>query len=601
MQIQKRMLELFAVIESPILVFSAQKDLIYALWPHFVGSKYHGRKQRQDIMTQAQYILSSWQYSVGEPLFLAQVDTIGGILLPNNIYVLIGPILPIKVTIKHKLGTEIENIVDYVENRTACLACNMWLKQMCERSKFMVHEIQQSDEQDHRKRGLEASSSDDDFSFDFSLNIDDAITNTESRVANSSESVVVNKAGSNSLTGMIGVDSAIEVGIELRDSFSYMTLEQFVAGKGIDEGNWSENYELGLDKEVEDKAKTKPQAVMLLPKSQYAIVRELALGAGAVDIAAKVESATELSGFGIKQRKERKAKQSEIDSLLQSLSGKSNYDFSQIYAAQNETYNPMDGSSANEIWVWDDKILDLLHIDHIGTVHHHNQLRNEVLVQEAVREGDVEKLRWAYNLAPKGKSGVLGLTPLRSWKNHAHIANIFASRAAIDAGISPEEAYTMSDKLFLAVESIKDPLLAKHMRFIIYRAFTEQVRWHKDRLQKRTLDRIEPLLVQKARFLLQQQLFTHVSLQSLAEQLGCSAEHLARCFKCYHGQSVMQFLKRERLTRAKELLRESNIKICDIAALLHFASSAHFCQAFKAQEHLSPAKWRALYAKFTEV
>ena len=37
MQIQKRVLGLFAVIESPILVFSAQKELIYALWPRLVG------------------------------------------------------------------------------------------------------------------------------------------------------------------------------------------------------------------------------------------------------------------------------------------------------------------------------------------------------------------------------------------------------------------------------------------------------------------------------------------------------------------------------------------------------------------------------------
>lgn len=613
MQIQKRVLELFAVIESPILVFSAQKELIYALWPRFAGAKHNGQSQRQEIMARAQQLLSTWQYNVGDPLFLAQVDAMGGILLPHNVYVLIGPILPIKVTVKHKQKQGAESIVDYVENRTACLACNMWLSQMREQSKYMVHEYRLPDELDQGAKDLEASALDEELSCDLGLSAAsadgatgaDSTANAGAHVAGveaeknvSQTTRATENAGNNSLTGMAGVDSAIEVGIESRNRVSYMTLEQFVAGKGIDEGNWDEdNWSATYEQKSADDVQTKAKSDAKAKAKAKTETETNGLGQNTVPVVQDTNGA----GAVIAQVVGQPHKQAEIDSLLQSLSGQRDYDFSQIYAAQNEPYNPMDGSSANESWAWDEQILELLHLDHIGTVHHHNQLRNEVLVQEAVREGDVEKLRWAYNLAPKGKSGVLGLTPLRSWKNHAHISNIFASRAAIDAGISPEEAYTLSDKLFLAVESIQDPLLAKHMRFIIYRAFTEQVRWHRDRLQQHASDRPEPLVVQKARFLLQQQLFTDVSLQGLAEQLGCSAEHLARCFKGYHGQSVMQYLRQERLTRAKELLRESNTKICDIAALLHFASSAHFCQAFKAQEHLSPAKWRALYAKFTEV
>lgn len=130
-------------------------------------------------------------------------------------------------------------------------------------------------------------------------------------------------------------------------------------------------------------------------------------------------------------------------------------------------------------------------------MHNHNQLRNEVLIQEAVREGNVEKLRWAYCLPPKGKAGILGFTPLRSWQNHAHLQNVLASRAAIDAGITPEESYTLSDKLFLAVESITDPLMAKHMRYVIARDFTELVHHHKEALHAAVSSsaKVEPVLV----------------------------------------------------------------------------------------------------------
>lgn len=171
MQIQKRVLGLFAVIESPILVFSAQKELIYALWPRLVGfgrtvdrnQEKRQRQQeiesktdqmlsqalsqllpdpaesaeptvaldssvmddealasakdeaeavdsanlssahlkRQEVLSRAQELLQSWRRNVGDPMLLHNSNDMGGILLPNNVYVLIGPIAPTKVTVKH--------------------------------------------------------------------------------------------------------------------------------------------------------------------------------------------------------------------------------------------------------------------------------------------------------------------------------------------------------------------------------------------------------------------------------------------------------------------------------------------------------------------
>lgn len=287
-----------------------------------------------------------------------------------------------------------------------------------------------------------------------------------------------------------------------------------------------------------------------------------------------------------------------------------NFDLSSIVAAQGSAYNPFNGNFSADVVAPEDEdaFIAALHLGKISTVHHHNQLRNEVLMQEAVREGNLAKLRWANSLPTKGKAGILGLTPLRSWQNHAHISNVLASRAAIDAGIAPEEAYVLSDKLFLVVEQLTDPLLAKHMRFVIWRVFTEQVKQHRDELAARQQTvaalsadtQTEPVLVLKARYLMAQRLMEPLSLAQIATELGCTPEHLARCFKRYHHQTVHEYLVNERIKLAKELLLESNQKIGDIAQLLQFASSSHFGAAFKAREHLSPLKWRQLHAKIYE-
>lgn len=704
MQIQKRVLGLFAVIESPILVFSAQKELIYALWPRLVGfgrtvdrnQEKRQRQQeleretereteqmlsqdlsqllpepdapaepaepadsletsvvdtdlemvdseavlaapasvnadidananlssaqlkRQEVLSRARELLQSWRRNVGDPMLLHNSKDMGGILLPNNVYVLIGPIAPTKVSVKH--GGE--TIVSYVENRTARLASNLWLNLMKERSKVLVHTNQLAVSEEsvgaEHDGGLEqvarselssavplaeahktltapaftapavtaaissasvfaAQHKDTGGSLESSKALPpDAVLQYSAAVLKDSSSQGMGRADmSESFASAdmadAGLTSALGLGSDTNLNAGYMTLEQLVAGKGVDDGHLTlSNGTAGMAHDL-----TGSSSGVRGPAH------------AAIATAANTGNSTgTLSDGG-------------INSLLQSLSGSRNYDFSQILAAQHKPFDPMDGSILGESFQYDDEILSRLNIAPISTVHLHNQLRNEVLVQEAVREGDVEKLRWAYKVPPKGKAGILGFTPLRSWKNHAHISNILASRAAIDAGISPEEAYTLSDKLFLVVEELKDPLLAKHMRYIIYLAFTEQVRLHNERLHQGSA-RIEPMVVQKARFLIQQQLFTDLSLGGLATQLGCTPEHLARSFKLYHGQSVMHYVQKERIAKSKELLLESNTKICDIAATLHFASSAHFCKVFKEQEHLSPAKWRAQHATLTE-
>lgn len=712
MQIQKRVLGLFAVIESPILVFSTQKELIYALWPRLVGfgrtvdrnQEKRQRQQeiesktekmlsqalsqllpepaesaepaepdvaldssvmddealasaqddavvadnanlssaqlkRQEVLSRARELLQSWRRNVGDPMLLHNSKDMGGILLPNNVYVLIGPIAPTKVTVKH--GGE--TIVSYVENRTARLASNLWLNLMKERSKVLEHINQLAVSEDSlgsvHDGSLEQVARDELLAADPNVQEQKSIASPVVTATLSTASAPTTQhIGSESLlessnampqdvfslhsqhsaagspqglsradisespasTDMVsdGFTSASGSGSNQSSnaSLGHITLEQLVAGKGVDDGLLTEAVNSGALSGNGTAGKTNE---LTEASSEAAVADNKAsalggLGAGSTSSTARATSTANSTVSGAAMGSD-----GGINSLLQSLSGMRNYDFSQILAAQHQPYNPMDGSILGENFHWDDEILGRLNLAAISTVHHHNQLRNEVLVQEAVREGDVEKLRWAYKVPPKGKAGILGFTPLRSWKNHAHISNILASRAAIDAGISPEEAYTLSDKLFLVVEELKDPLLAKHMRYIIYLAFTEQVRLHNERLHQGSV-RIEPMVVQKARFLIQQQLFTALSLGGLATQLGCTPEHLARSFKLYHGQSVMHYVQQERIAKSKELLLESNTKICDIAATLHFASSAHFCKVFKEQEHLSPAKWRAQHATLTE-
>ncbi len=83
-----------------------------------------------------------------------------------------------------------------------------------------------------------------------------------------------------------------------------------------------------------------------------------------------------------------------------------------------------------------------------------------------------------------------------------------------------------------------------------------------------------------------------MSLKHLAEQLDLSEYHFARMFKKASGQTVHQFVTRERIERSKALIRKGNTSLADIALQTGFSSQAHFSNRFRQLEQITPVRYR---------
>lgn len=226
----------------------------------------------------------------------------------------------------------------------------------------------------------------------------------------------------------------------------------------------------------------------------------------------------------------------------------------------------------------------------------HNQYRHEAGIVAAIRSGDVVRLQHAFAVPLGGEIGILSPDHLRSIQNHANLMNVLASRAAIAEGIPSEEAFSLSDKFFFAVENCKNAEECWQLRETIARAFTLQIRRYKEKLAAG-----EHPLVKKARELIYLRLFAKIRISDLAAELNCSADYLETLFKAAHGLTLRQYLIKARLNAAKELLRMSKCSVADIAALLHFSSSSHLCSAFVKQEGFTPLQYRKLKCGSGEV
>ena len=80
----------------------------------------------------------------------------------------------------------------------------------------------------------------------------------------------------------------------------------------------------------------------------------------------------------------------------------------------------------------------------------------------------------------------------------------------------------------------------------------------------------------------------------VAAELGISPEHLARLFAKELGDSPGHVIAREKMRRARELLKDTRLAIGAIAERLGYASASHFTRCFRAEYDMAPSEYRAV-------
>jgi AraC-like DNA-binding protein len=85
-----------------------------------------------------------------------------------------------------------------------------------------------------------------------------------------------------------------------------------------------------------------------------------------------------------------------------------------------------------------------------------------------------------------------------------------------------------------------------------------------------------------------------VSLAGVAAELNCSKRHVSRLFRELSGVSLRERQQELRLLRARELLKETQARIIDVALESGYRSPSLFNATFKRQFGVTPSAWRRL-------
>lgn len=215
----------------------------------------------------------------------------------------------------------------------------------------------------------------------------------------------------------------------------------------------------------------------------------------------------------------------------------------------------------------------------------HMDQRKEQYIWECIKEGHKEKLiEHLKSLKVEGIGVLSKRSHLRHTKNHSIIAVALATRAAIEGGLYPEIAFTMSD---IYIQQIEDSNEAHQINLYVQEYLFELI----DRIQKNKLSKqSKPVRICKNYIF--NHIFEDITINKLAEIVHLNPIYLSQLFKKETGQSLGKYIQQEKINEAKKMLIQSDSSIAEICMLLQFSDQSYFTSAFKKYTGVTPSQYR---------
>ena len=211
----------------------------------------------------------------------------------------------------------------------------------------------------------------------------------------------------------------------------------------------------------------------------------------------------------------------------------------------------------------------------------------EQTVMKMVREGNLNyktSMSRLYNMGAVGK--LSNDDPIRHTKNTIIIFTALCTRAAISGGLSPEIAYTISDRYIQKVEACNTVAEITEVSNTMQEDFIQRV--HRCKSNSSITQPIRECCDYIALHV-----EDNLNIQDIASQVGYTEYYLTKKFKKEMKCSISNYMKHAKIEHAKVLLISTKQSIQDISDLLGFCSQSYFAETFRKIVGTTPGDYRA--------
>lgn len=201
-----------------------------------------------------------------------------------------------------------------------------------------------------------------------------------------------------------------------------------------------------------------------------------------------------------------------------------------------------------------------------------------------IRQGDYENIlispfsRMDENLGPIALDKKTGYTYLTV------TAIALFSRTVIDCGVTPDEAFDLSDALLFALSGCNGVDEIHNIFQLSATMFAKQVARLRITPHSHQIERICNYIGRN--------IFQKITLEDIAAYTELTDTYLCRLFAKEMGISIHSYIQREKITVACNLLEHTDRPISEISVYLGFRSQSNFASIFKKWRNMTPTEYR---------
>ena len=213
---------------------------------------------------------------------------------------------------------------------------------------------------------------------------------------------------------------------------------------------------------------------------------------------------------------------------------------------------------------------------------------NELI--EAVSKGLTHKAEMIFaNITPENALERRLTDSLRNTKNFLIILNTLLRKGAEQGKVHPFHIDVVSSDFALKIEATQSVEECGELLKYMVKKYCRLVNKHSQRNYS--------LLIQKVITQIESDIASDLSLNNLSKIFEVNPSYLSSLFKKETGCTLTEYVNKQRIERAKELLVSTNIQIQNIAQRCGMLDVNYFTKTFKKYTDLTPKKYREKYMK----
>ncbi|MBE6812121.1 MAG: AraC family transcriptional regulator [Ruminococcaceae bacterium] len=214
----------------------------------------------------------------------------------------------------------------------------------------------------------------------------------------------------------------------------------------------------------------------------------------------------------------------------------------------------------------------------------HTPYSAEIRLFSCVQQGDIESLiTQLKNLDSIIVMGRMSDDELMQHKYMAVSTITLATRYAIQGGLNETKAYEFSDRVIKTIDKLTDKNEIFMCLGIEIVKLTEDVKRNKKQPE------FSPHIRNCIKYI-NENLSQKISVSSVADYCGISADYLSQIFKKEIGENLSSYILKQKLEKSKSLLL-NGMSSKEICREVGFSSQAYFITVFKRVYNMTPSEY----------